>query len=76
MARAGDTEDTWAEGGYGQFAPELRNAPRLADKTDLAARILSELLDEAVGMIPLPNELTSPRCSTCPRKRTGSPAKR
>ncbi len=42
----------WAEGDYGQFARELRNAPRLADKTDLAARILSESLDEAVGMIP------------------------
>ena len=42
----------WAEGGYGQFARELRNASVLADKTDLAARILSESLDEAVGMIP------------------------
>lgn len=42
----------WAEGNYRQFARELRSAPQLADKTDLAARILSESLDEAVEMIP------------------------
>ena len=42
----------WAEGDYRQFARELRGSPQLADKTDLAARILSDSLDEAVGMIP------------------------
>lgn len=42
----------WAEGDYRQFARELRGSPQLADKTDLAARVLSDSLDEAVGMIP------------------------
>ena len=70
--KAGEPPGEWSTGGVTQLAQAVQQAPRSLSGADLAARVLSDGLDEVVGKLKTPVRRELARALDLPRtKRTG-----
>ena len=70
--KAGEPGGEWSTGGVTQLAQAVQQAPRSLSGADVAARVLSDGLDEVVGKLKTPVRRELARALDLPRtKRTG-----